>query len=230
MTTDSRTRVMIVDDHSIMRDGLVRMLELDGGFEVVGQAADGVEAVRTAPDLEPDVIIMDVMMPVKDGIDACREIMDVLPETRVLMLTAANRDDAVIQSVAAGAAGYLQKYHGEARLLSTIREVAEGEFRIPGEVAKRVFGEIRSAVPHITQGDMGGLTEREIDIVKLFSRGMTYGQIAEARGNRSTTIRNSIYGIQAKLGIKTKQEIVIWAVRNGLLDDYTVEPPPQDPG
>ncbi len=98
---------MLVDDHEIMRDGLREVLERSGDFEVAGEAGDGVAAVRVARDLKPDVIIMDVMMPLKDGIEACREITDMLPETRVLMLTASTEEDAVVESFAAGAMGYL---------------------------------------------------------------------------------------------------------------------------
>ena len=107
MLTAGRIRVMVVDDHPIMRNGLRDTLEASGRFEVVGQAEDGEEAVRTVEGLGPDVIVMDVIMPNKDGIDACREIMELLPDTRVMMLTASTEEDAVIEAVAAGATGYL---------------------------------------------------------------------------------------------------------------------------
>ena len=110
MATAGRIRVMVVDDHPIMRNGLRDTLEASGRFEVVGLAEDGEEAVRTVEELKPDVIVMDVLMPGKDGIDACREIMELLPDTRVMMLTASTEEDAVIEAVAAGARGYLQKY------------------------------------------------------------------------------------------------------------------------
>ena len=105
MSTADRIRVMVVDDHPIMRNGLRDTLEASGRFEVVGQAADGEEAVRTVEELKPEVIVMDVIMPHKDGIDACRDIMELLPVTRVLMLTASTEEDAVIEAVAAGATG-----------------------------------------------------------------------------------------------------------------------------
>ncbi|CAI8057924.1 Transcriptional regulatory protein DegU [Geodia barretti] len=120
---------MLVDDHEIMRDGLREVLQRAGDFEVVGEAGDGAAAVRVAQNLNPDVIVMDVMMPLKNGIDACREITEMLPDTRVLMLTAASEEDAVMEAVAAGATGYLQKYSGKDRLLNTVRDVAQG--RVP---------------------------------------------------------------------------------------------------
>ena len=124
MTAAARTRVMLVDDHSIMRDLLRDALEHTGEFEVVAQAADGEEALKVVVEAAPDVIVMDVIMPVMDGIEACRRITDLLPGTRVLMLTASNEKDAIVRAIAAGATGYLQKYSGKEQLLATLREVA----------------------------------------------------------------------------------------------------------
>ena len=107
MAEMERIRVMVVDDHPIMRDGLRDALDGEEDLEVVEVAGDGVEAVKTAQRAEPDVIVMDVMMPNKDGVDACREVMELLPETKVLMLTASTQEDAVVEAVAAGATGYL---------------------------------------------------------------------------------------------------------------------------
>ena len=219
MAPDRQVRVMVVDDHEIMRDGLREVLERSGNFEVVGQAGDGVAAVNIAMKLKPDVIIMDVMMPLKNGIDACREITEMLPDTKVLILTASAEEDAVMEAVAAGATGYLQKYSGKEKLLRTVRDVAEGEYRIPGDVMKRVFAGLRAGAPQPTH-ELNRLTAREQEILTLFARGLSYAEIAEARGNQPVTIRNGVYGIQDKLGIDTKQELVVWAVRNGLLDDY----------
>ena len=125
MTADRQTRVMLVDDHEIMRDGLREVLHAPGDFEVVGQAGDGEAAVRIAQLLKPDVIIMDVMMPLKNGIDACREITEMLPDTRVLMLTASAEEDAVMESVAQARRATFRSTPGKEKLLSTIREVAD---------------------------------------------------------------------------------------------------------
>ena len=220
MSSTVLTKVMLVDDHELMRDGLREALERSGEFEVVGEAADGDSAVRKALALKPDVIIMDVIMPLKDGIEACREIVNVLPETRVLMFTASPEEDAVVESFAAGATGYLEKYSGKEHLLRTARGVALGEYRIPNEAVKRAFSDIRSGASQGNEPSSPKLTDREQQILTLFSQGLTYAEIADIRGNKWVTIRNAIYGIQNKLGVGTKRELVVWAVRNGLLDDW----------
>ena len=171
MTTETGTRVMLVDDHSIMRDLLRDALENTGEFQVVAQAADGEEAVRVVREAAPDVIVMDVIMPVMDGIEACREIMELLPGTRVLMLTASNEKDAIVRSIAAGATGYLQKYSGKEQLLATLRDVAQGEFRIPGDAARRLARAVRSPSTDAASERLGTLTDREKAILKLFAQG-----------------------------------------------------------
>ena len=211
-----RIRVLLVDDHSIMREGLQSMLAGSEELEVVGQARDGEEAVRAAAELLPDVVVMDVMMPNKDGVEACREIMDAAPDVRVIMLTASTEEDAVIEAVAAGATGYLQKVSGMDRLLDTIRQVAAGELRLPADVVRRVFEGIRRGAE--PEDESGPLTQREREILALFCRGLSYARIAEIREVRPVTIRNAIYAIQGKLEMGSKQEIVVWAVQNGLLD------------
>ena len=216
MSTESRRiRVLLADDHSIVREGLESMLKDSEEFEVVGSARDGVEAVRAASELSPDVIVMDVIMPGKDGVEACREIMESAPGVRVVMLTASTEEDAVIEAVAAGATGYLQKLSGMDRLLSTLKLVAAGEMPVPPDVVRRVFARIRRGA----KAEADELTEREKEMLASFCRGMSYAAIAEARGVKPVTIRNGLYSIQSKLGLGTKQEIVVWAVRNGLLDD-----------
>ena len=212
-----QTRVMLVDDHEIVRDGIRELLHQSSDFEVVGEAGNGEAAVRIAEHLKPDVIIMDVLMPVKNGIDACREIAEILPDTRLLILTAASEEDAMVEAVAAGATGYIHKYSGQETLLRTLRKVADGKYAIPADVIRRVFSELRSGRPH-NIFDRSRLTLREREILTLFAQGKSYSMIADIRGNQPVTIRNAIYGIQDKLGIETKQELVVWAVRSGLLD------------
>ncbi len=218
MSSSERIRVMVADDHPIMRNGLRDALDAEEDLEVVGQASDGDEAVKMAERVEPDVIVMDVMMPGKDGVDACREIMEALPATQVLMLTASSTEDAVVEAVAAGATGYLQKHSGPEELARAIRDVAQGRLRIPERSIRRIFALIRGQ-HGLTGLALESITDRDKEILRLFAAGKSYAQIAESRGNKTSTIKNAIYGIQEKLGVHSKQEIVVWAVRNGLLDE-----------
>ena len=222
MASASRIRVMVVDDHPIMRNGLRDTLEASGRFEVVGLAEDGDEALRTVEGLQPQVIVMDVIMPNKDGIDACREIMELLPDTRVLMLTASSEMDAVIEAIAAGATGYLQKYSRPEELLEATLDVAEGRLRIPDKAVREVFAMVRRDREDVSNRALDRLTALERETLALFATGRSYTEIAKARGKSSVTVRNTLYRIQDKLGIKSKQELVIWAVRNDLVNDVAV--------
>ena len=182
MSTESRRiRVLLADDHSIMREGLESMLKDSEEFEVVGSARDGVEAVKAASELSPDVIVMDVMMPVKDGVEACREIMESAPGVRVVMLTASTEEDAVIEAVAAGATGYLQKLSGMDRLLSTLKLVAAGEMPVPPDVVRRVFARIRRGAKQ----EEDELTEREKEMLASFCRGMSYARDCGGQGGQA---------------------------------------------
>ena len=220
MSSENRIKVMIVDDHAIVREGIAEVLEQSGDFEVVGQAGDGEEAVNKARELRPDVVIMDILMPVKDGIEACRDIAAAMPETRVLMLTASNRHSAIVQAVNAGATGYLQKFSGKEMLLSTVREVAGGEFRVQGEAARKLVAGLSGGGVPIPPSELNRLTDRERDLLRMFARGMSYAEMADARGNSNPmTVRNAIYAIRRKLGVGSRQEMGVWAARSGLLDD-----------
>ena len=216
MSQTNEIRVMLVDDHPVMRRGLREVLDDSGGFEVVGLAADGEEAVRMAEESRPDVIVMDVWMPKKDGVEACRDILDLLPDTKVLMLTASTEDDAVVEAIAAGATGFVQKYSGSDDLVDAIRKVGAGQLMIPDSAIRRVFRLLRSGTALMPGPKV--LTVREREVLTQFARGKTYARIAETLGVGTVTVRNAIYRVQNKLGVESKQEIVVWAVRNGLLD------------
>lgn len=214
--------MMVVDDHPIVVNGLRDVLEASGRIEVVGQAGDGEEAVKTARELKPDVVVMDVIMPRMDGIDACREIMELLPGTRVMMLSASTEEDAVIEAIAAGATGYLQKYSRPKELLQAVLDVAEDRLRIPDKAIRQVFTMLRGQHKLVSTQPLERLTTLERETLRLFAGGKSYTEIAELRGNKTVTVRNTLYRIQGKLRIETKQELVIWAVRNGLMDDVVV--------
>ena len=217
MSEDCLTSVMLVDDHEVVRELLRESLERTGEFRVVGEASDGAQAVALAPGLAPDLIVMDLLMPVKDGVEACREILELLPSTRVIMLTALGEEDAVVRSVAAGARGYLPKYSSKAQLLTVLREVVQGEFRIPGDAAGRLARAVRPPSDEVSRL-LGSLTDREREMLLAFAGGMTYKQIGGMRGISALTVRNAMSAVQRKLGFGTRQQMVLWAVRNGLVE------------
>ena len=219
MSEGGLVRVMLVDDHPIVRDGLRDALRLSGEFDVVGVAGDGAEAVRLAGELSPDVVVMDVMMPGQNGIEACREITEMLPGVRVLILTASTEEEAVVEAVSAGATGYLLKDTGRADFLAAVRDVADGRLGIPADALRRAFDLVRSRSWSSPVRGPEVLTPRERLTLRLFSEGKSYAEIARVHGNSPATVRNSIYRIQDRLGVGSRQEMVVWAVRAGLLDD-----------
>ena len=218
MSTGSQIRVMIADGHPVVRDGVRQALERAGDLEVVGEAGDGEAAVELAANTQPDIVIIEASMPVKDGIDACREIKEMLPDTQVLVLTALSDEDSVLRAVAAGATGYLQKSTTGEKLVATLRDVVDGELRVPAKALVSMAANARSK-PRQTDAELvAGLTAREKEVLALFARGMNYAEIAEVIGYRPLSVRNVIYGIQNKLKVRSKQELAVQAVRGGLLD------------
>ena len=207
---------MLVDNHPIIRDGLREVLERSGEFKVIGQTGDGVTAVRLAQYLRPDVIIMEVVMPIKNGIDACREITELLPDTRVLMLTAHTETHAVVEAIAAGATGFLPKFAGKDEILTTVRNVAAGQYTIPNDEMHKVFTAVRDIWVQIDP-QLDRLTTQDRKILTLFAKGQSHAQIGETMGKRPVTIRNTIYRIRDKLECKSTQELLVWAVQHGVL-------------
>ncbi|MYE31610.1 MAG: response regulator transcription factor [Chloroflexi bacterium] len=219
MSVPDPITVMVVDDHPLMRAGLRDALETSGRIAVVAEAGDGEEALRVALEVQPDVVVMDVIMPVKDGLDACRELIERQPESRVLMMTASARLDAVIDAVAAGAKGYLQKHAGPEELVAAVVDVAEDRLQVSDKIVKEVFAMIRRDGRAVSFQPAERLTKKERTTLVLFASGKSYAAIAERGGNSPVTVRNRLNRIQDKVGAQSKQELVIWAVRQGLLDD-----------
>ena len=218
MPENGPIRVMVVDDHPVVREGIRRLLQHFPEFDVVGVAGDGEEAIRLASEVAPDVIIMDVVMPGKGGVDACREIMDLMPDIGILMLTASTAPDAVIEGIAAGASGYLLKDSGVEQLVGTIQEIAEGRVSLTADALKRAAMLMRKdpAAQGLRGPDL--LTARETELLRLFCRGLSYAQIADAAEIGQSTVRNTLDRVQHKAGAGSKTEMVVWAVRVGLLD------------
>ncbi len=209
---------MIADAHPIMREGLREVLSRAGDLEVVAEAGDGVAAVELAESAQPDVVIMETTMPHKDGISACHEIKKILPGARVMFLTASDDQDVVLQAVASGATGYLHKYCTGQKLVATVRDLVDGELRVPADALVKMAVNARAKAQKTDAEQLAGLTPREREVLRLFAQGMTYAEIADVIGYRPLSVRNVIYGIQNKLKVRSKQELAVRAVRGGLLD------------
>jgi two-component system, NarL family, response regulator LiaR len=212
-------RVLIVDDHAIVRKGIRALLEIESGLEVVGEAADGREAVALAAELRPNVILMDLVMPEIDGIEATRQISARLPEVRILVLTSFATDDKVFPAIKAGALGYLLKDSGPEELIQAIREVHRGESSLHPAIARRILRELTHPAERAAVAD--ALTERELDVLKLLARGLGTQEIAERLVITDATARTHVSNILGKLHVSSRTQAALYALREGLatLDD-----------
>jgi NarL family two-component system response regulator LiaR len=207
-------RILIADDHAVVREGLQTLIGTEPGMEVAGEAADGVEAVHLARSLKPDVILLDMMMPRKDGLEAINEIMDQDPDSRILVLTSFSHDDKVFPAIKAGALGYLLKNASPQALLQAIRDVDQGEPTMSPDIASKLMRELqRSADLPPTEEP---LTEREVDVLRLVAQGLTNQEIAEALTIGVGTVRTHVSNILAKLHLANRTQAALYALREGL--------------
>ena len=212
-------RVLIADDHAVVRQGLRTFLALQDDMEVVADAADGEEAVRAAREHAPDIVLMDLVMPNMDGVEATRRIASERPATRVIALTSFLEDDKVLPAVRAGAAGYLLKDVGPPELVRAIRTVHGGEALLHPAVAARVLEEVAAPAPALTpappRGDPG-LTPREREVLALVARGLANKRIAQELGIAEKTVKIHVSRILHKLGVADRTQAALYAVREGL--------------
>jgi DNA-binding NarL/FixJ family response regulator len=210
-------KILVVDDHGIVREGLKMVLGLEDDFEVVGEAASGREAVERAARLQPDVVLMDVLMDEVNGIDACRQIKSTLPETKVLMLTSHDAAQAVEASVLAGASGYLLKNGGREDLLKGIRAVAQGESLLSPSITTRVLERLADLTRKERERENDLLSEREKEVLVLVARGLTNRQIAAELIISENTVRNHLSHILEKLDLSRRSQVAAYAAQRGLL-------------
>ncbi|HEY3687871.1 MAG TPA: response regulator transcription factor [Streptosporangiaceae bacterium] len=204
---DAPIRLVIADDHPIVRDGLSAVFERDPAFEVVGEAADGAEAVRLARELRPDVVLMDLRMPGMDGVAAITELG---PGVRVLVLTTYDTDSHVLPAIEAGATGYLLKDAPRADLLRAVRASARGEAVLAPSVAARLMNRVR------TPGG-GPLSNRELEVLELVAAGATNREAAKRLFITEATVKTHLLNIYAKLGVSDRASAVAEAYNRGLL-------------
>ena len=204
-------RILIVDDHGVVRQGLRMYLALDPELEVVGEATNGAEALRLAHELEPDVVLMDLLMPVMDGIAATETIRRELPEVEVIALTSVLEDSAVYGAMRAGAIGYLLKDTQADELCRAIKAAAAGQVQLSPPVAARLLRE----VPAPQQSEP--LTERETEVLKQLALGKSNKEIAADLVIAEKTVRTHVSSILAKLGVSSRTQAALHAVRSGLV-------------
>jgi two-component system, NarL family, response regulator LiaR len=207
-------RILIADDHAIVRKGLQTLIASEAGMEIVGEAADGVAVVQQARALQPDVILLDMMMPRQSGLEAITEIKQHNPEARILVLTSFAEDDKVFPAMKAGALGYLLKDSDPDQLLQAINDVYRGEPSLHPSIALKLMRELNqpSALPPTEEP----LTEREVEVVKLVARGLTNQEIAAALVISERTVGNHIGNILGKLHLANRTQAALYALRQGL--------------
>jgi NarL family two-component system response regulator LiaR len=204
-------RILIVDDHAVVREGLRTFLELQEGLEVVGEAGDGDEALPLAEQLEPDVVLMDLVMPRLDGVEAMRELRRRVPGARVIVLTSFLEDDRLLPAIRAGAAGYLLKNVQPQELARAIRLADEGEALLDPAVAARLV----NAVSDGQADEREPLTPREREVLDLIARGLSNKRIALELGVAEKTVKTHVSHVLAKLGVADRTQAALYAARLG---------------
>ncbi|MBL8163805.1 MAG: response regulator transcription factor [Anaerolineae bacterium] len=205
-------RIVIADDHAIVRQGLKVFLSFDVELEVVGEAVNGKQAIELARTLHPDIILMDLVMPVMGGIEATTAIRRELPEIEIIALTSVLEDNTVVDAVRAGAIGYLLKNTQADDLTRAIKAAAAGQVQLSPQAAARLMREVRAPESPET------LTQRETDILKLIGKGLSNKEIAAELGIGEKTVRTHVSNVLAKLNVNSRTQAALHAVRIGLVD------------
>jgi two-component system response regulator DevR len=219
MTTEQpqrRLRLLVVDDHEVVRQGLVSLLDRRSGFEVVAQAGSVSESIAMAARYEPDLVIMDVRLPDGSGIEACREIRATRPETRVIMLTSYPDEEAVLSAIIAGASGYLLKQIRGRELVSALEAVGRGESLLDSAVTEKVLERVRRVASGSATDELAELTAQERKILLLVADGMTNKEIAEQVFLSDKTVKNYVSSILSKLNLQRRTQAAAFVAKRHL--------------
>ena len=214
-------RVYVTDDHHIVRRGIKQLLETEPGIEVVGEATNGREAVADMDKLKPDIVLMDLVMPIMDGIEAIRQIKAGHPSIQVLVLTSFATDDKVFPAIKAGALGYLIKDTGPDELVRAIRQVHQGQLTLHPTIAQKLLKELTLTSEQPPSPDP--LTEREVEVVKLIAHGLSNQEIAETLVVSIATVYTHVSKILEKLHLASRTQAALYALREGLASLYDGE-------
>ncbi len=217
-------RIIIVDDHEVVRLGLRALLERHAGFTVVDEAATAHEAIQKALQHRPEIVVMDIRLPGGSGISACREIAAQAPEVKVIMLTSFAEDDMLFEALAAGAAGYVLKQIGGDDLIRAIETVGRGEALLDPSLTQRVFTRVREAARKDEAAAFAELTEQELRVLAQVAEGKTNREIAQALFLGEGTVRNYVSSILSKLHVANRVEAAAYAVQHNLKDYLLQEP------
>lgn len=214
-----KTRILVADDHTLIRRGIVGLLQVQPDMEVVGEAGSGQEAIKETGRTVPDIVLMDIGMPDLNGLDATREIRKQLPRVQVLILTMHDREDYLFQALRVGAAGYILKGADVQDLLSAIRSVHAGGMYLYPTITKKLLSDY---LRRVEQGEdpssFQGLTEREREVLRLIAQGKTTAEIAQALFLSPHTVQSHRDHIMEKLNLHRKAELIKYAIRRGLVD------------
>ena len=208
-------RILVVDDHPVLRDGLVAILSTQAGFEVVGEAETGREAVLLAAELQPDIVMMDLEMPGMDGVEALKQMRDRDPDVHVIVFTAYDTDDRIVAALQAGAQGYLLKGAPRDQIFEAIRVVNAGDSLLQPVVASKLLTRMRRSAGD--PGTTGSVTPREMEVIRLLARGLQNKEIAAELGIAQRTAKFHVGSILAKLGAGNRTEAVTIAVQRGMI-------------
>ncbi len=209
-------RLMLADDHRMLREGLRRSMT-DAGFDVIGEAGDGVEAVRLALQLSPDVILMDVTMPNCDGVEACRQVKSTSSDTKVVMLTMHADQDVLTNAIRAGAIGYLTKDCSTREIAEAVRMAAEGDTVLSPQLARSMLEEVRRIDQPRTAEEDRVVTKREEEVLQLIADGCSTPEVAASLYISQKTVKNHLASIYQKLDARDRTQAVLQAVRMGIV-------------
>lgn len=211
-------RILLVDDHEVVRLGLKSLLEHHTEFEIIAEAAAETDAVQKALLYQPDIVLMDIRLSGGSGIEACQQIVDQLPDTKVIMLTSYAEDEMLFAAIRAGATGYVLKQVGGNDLIRAIEAAARGEAMLDPSLTQRVFSEIRTSIQKEEAAAFTDLTAQEMQVLALIAEGRTNREIASALFLSEGTVRNYVSSILSKLGVSNRAEAAAYAIQHHLKD------------